>query len=348
MFKANCLPLAIGSLPHKNAKDAQELIFKYFHDIPFWPQLPQMSLKEGMYLQYSKGLPGLMINLINGEFFVQYDDGIYEKIAEFFEKIMSQDEEVCAVSEDFSAGLNEFIKQKDKIRRLNPKAVKGHITGPLSLALGLMDQNKKPIIYNDEYMEVINQLIIQKSRWQIGELKKINDNVIYFLDEPYLSSLGSGMLNLDRGRIKNCLTEVIQKIKEFGASVGVHCCGGTDWSFVMDLGAQIISFDAYNFGEEFLQYSQELKYFMENKGIIAWGIVPSNKDFEKTDKDILIKKMYKFLTVLSENGFNLREVLQNSFITPSCGMGSLNEALAENIAKMTFGISEHLKKEYSV
>lgn len=348
MIKPNCLPLAIGSFPQKNAADAVSFILRNFKDIPLWPQLPQISFKEQMYLQYSKGLPGLVIDSTKKSFYVSYDENIYEKIAEFFEGLLSNPLDFYAVTEDFSAGFNEFMKQKEKIKNLKPKAVKGHISGPVSLALGLLDQDKKPLIYHEEYMDVINQLIIKKSQWQIEKLKQINDNVIYFLDEPYLSSIGSGMLSLDKGQIKNHIASVAEKIKEFGALTGLHCCGDTDWSFIMDLGIDIISFDAYNSGESLLQHTDALREFIMRGGIFAWGIVPSNKEFETITVEGLIQKMYKYFTILIEKGFNIKDVLRNSFITPSCGMGSADEALAGRVVAATLEISARLKKEYGV
>lgn len=348
MIKPDFMPIAIGSFPHKNADEAFKVIFKYFKDIPLWPQLPKISFKEQMYLQYSKGLPGLIINLINNTYYIQYDDAIYEKIAEFFTNTFESNPEDYALDEDAAAGFAEFIKQKTEIKKLTPKAVKGHITGPLSLALGLLDQNKKPVIYHEEYFDAIAQLIIKKSEYQIKKLKEINNNVMYFLDEPYLSSLGSGMLNLDKEKIKESLKNVIAKIKDFGVTLGIHCCGNTDWSFIMNLGADIISFDAYNYGEDLLQFSEELKIFMEKDGILAWGIVPSTKEFENTTFDSLIKKLYDLFEILVSRGFNIKEVLKKSFVSPSCGMGSLDEELTENIAKMTVDISNYIKKEYNI
>lgn len=348
MIKPDFMPIAIGSFPHKSADEAFNVIFKYFKDIPLWPQLPKISFKEQMYVQYSKGLPGLVINLINNTYYVQYDDAIYEKIAEFFEKSFEGKPEDYALYEDTAAGFAEFMKRKNEIKKLNPKAVKGHITGPLSLALGLLDQNKKPVIYHEEYFDAIAQLIIKKSEYQIKKLKEINDNVIYFLDEPYLSSLGSGMLNLDKEKIKENLKDVTVKIKEFGVTLGIHCCGNTDWSFIMNLGADIISFDAYNYGEDLLQFSEELKIFMEKGGILAWGIVPSTKEFENTTFDGLIKKLYDLFGILVGRGFNIKDVLKKSFVSPSCGMGSLDEVITEGIAKMTLDISRQIKKEYSI
>ena len=56
-----CLPTAIGSMPHVDAKEACSLVAKYLPNIPVWPQLPRRSFLENMYAQYSEGLPGVVI-----------------------------------------------------------------------------------------------------------------------------------------------------------------------------------------------------------------------------------------------------------------------------------------------
>ena len=51
---------AIGSLPHKNAKEAISLIFNEFKEIPFLPQLAGINKKEDMTIQYIQKIPGII------------------------------------------------------------------------------------------------------------------------------------------------------------------------------------------------------------------------------------------------------------------------------------------------
>ena len=56
-----CLPTIIGSMPHRDAETAYAQITHYLKDIPVWPQLPKRSPLENMYIQYSEGFPGIVI-----------------------------------------------------------------------------------------------------------------------------------------------------------------------------------------------------------------------------------------------------------------------------------------------
>ena len=60
-FLGNCRATGIGSLPHTDARAAVEAVFAFSPDLPYWPQLPKVSSKEGMNEQALAGLPGLRI-----------------------------------------------------------------------------------------------------------------------------------------------------------------------------------------------------------------------------------------------------------------------------------------------
>ena len=45
------------------------------------------------------------------------------------------------------------------------------------------------------------------------------------------------------------LGEVIEAVHGEGALAGVHCCGNTEWSILMDAGVDIMNFDAFDYGE---------------------------------------------------------------------------------------------------
>jgi len=48
-------------MPHKDVGKALELALGL--DIPFWPQLPNISFNEDMYAQTSENFPGVVIDL---------------------------------------------------------------------------------------------------------------------------------------------------------------------------------------------------------------------------------------------------------------------------------------------
>ena len=88
------------------------------------------------------------------------------------------------------------------------------------------------------------------ARWQIRQLKQTRANVILFVDEPYLSSFGSAFISLSREQVISLLNEVFDAIHAEGALAGVHCCGNTDWSVLLETSVDILNLDAYGYLEK--------------------------------------------------------------------------------------------------
>ncbi|MDD5436633.1 MAG: hypothetical protein PHX20_03720, partial [Candidatus Omnitrophica bacterium] len=151
--------------------------------------------------------------------------------------------------------------------------------------------------------------------------------VIIFIDEPSLVSLGSSYININAAAAFERLDELIKAIKDEGAACGLHCCGNTDWAAILARDIDIINFDAYNFTKEFLLYKNELEKFCIRGGTVAWGIVPTSDAIVKETPDSLLQRL-------------LPIDRYSSLITPSCGVGTLDERLARKIFEMTKKVSE--------
>ena len=60
-FKPHFLTTQIGSMPYPTGSAICERIVSIL-DIPAWPQLPRRSFHENMYVQYSRVLPGVVLD----------------------------------------------------------------------------------------------------------------------------------------------------------------------------------------------------------------------------------------------------------------------------------------------
>jgi hypothetical protein len=346
-FKPRCTPLAIGSFPYKDTDLALDAIFRYFSEIPLWPQLPAVDEQEQMYIQYYEGMPGIEFDsekhkLTAGE----VDDGFFEKMAEMLEHVMSEDLEYFAISEDKARGFRRFLEKSGDVKSLNPRWVKGHITGPVSFGLVITDKDMKPALYDESYREVIREVLKMKALWQVEKLKEIHPHVIILMDEPYMASFGSSMVALSQDEAVFLMGDIIRAIEEKGAVSGIHCCGNTDWSVIIKTGCRIISFDAYEYGDKFLLYRDELVNYLESGGMIAWGIIPTSEDVNNEDAASLVLKLENLVNRLAGEGIDRETVLKQSFISPSCGLGSIPVERGERIMKMVTAVQEVLKDKY--
>ena len=74
-FQAGCKTTAMGIMPHTNVERALDLVLNL--DIPFCPQLPNISFFEDMYAQTSQNFPGLIVDSDDEK--ISFDTARFEK-----------------------------------------------------------------------------------------------------------------------------------------------------------------------------------------------------------------------------------------------------------------------------
>lgn len=317
----------IGSLPYIDAVKGVELVFKAL-DIPFWPQLPKRSFKESFYIQFSEGLPGLILDEKKRTIHVDTSKDLSEELARVYEAYISKDYDSFGIEEEFAEGFYAFIKMAKEYK---PEYLKGHITGPVSFGLGVTDEKGKSIIYNDNLRDVLVKLLEIKAMWQIDKLNSVAKEAVIFIDEPYLTNFGSSFMNIKRPDVISMLDSVIDSIHSKGAISGIHCCGNTDWSVITGTKTDIINFDAYLYADNLSLYSEDINKFLKRGGYLAWGIAPTSLDILKETGKSLFERLSLQIKNLEKKSIERDLIISNSLLTPSCGMGTLSEDLTEDI-----------------
>jgi methionine synthase II (cobalamin-independent) len=241
-----------------------------------------------------------------------------------------------------------FFFLQEALRVLpTPFAVKGQITGPVTLSIGLTDQNKQAVFYDERLRDAVTKTIALKARWQVEQLREFGAPVIIFLDEPGLAGFGSSaLIGVSSEEVGKILAEVIDQIHGAGGLAGVHVCANTDWSLILDSSADILSFDAYAYFDRLILYAKELKHFFKQGRILAWGIVPTLKeeDIEKETVDSLVERWQRQANELAALGINRDDILSQSLITPSCGTGSMSLDHALKVLKLNLEVSNALQR----
>ncbi len=342
-LQGNFLATGIGSVPLKDAAGGCRMIMDNFPQIPFWPQLPRRSFLEEMLVQYSEGLPGAVIQIKDKRLFVDMQK-MQEELVNFYTKYLEGTPDDFAISPEYAEGLYTFLGLGRELG--NTVAVKGHITGPISFGLQLTDENRRPIIYDDTMRDVLTKLLARKAQWQERQLQKLNPQTIMFIDEPSLQSFGTPFLSLSREQVIAALEEVISPLEGL---VAVHCCGNTDWSLLLDTSADIISLDAYEYPEMLALYMDKLKSFLDRGGLIAWGIIPSEgPKILQEDSASLQARMENILADFSKRGIPPEKLISASLISPSCGVGSLEEPVARKVFRCAYEVSQRLREKYKL
>ncbi|MCK5804445.1 MAG: hypothetical protein KAI66_16525 [Lentisphaeria bacterium] len=349
------LGTAIGSMPFANVEHALDVSLGNL-DAPIWPQLSAFGLKEQMEIQYSEGLPRVVIDETKGRMYFDTSGDYSEEFAEFYEAYMmamdpddgTGDCSAMAISEEFSHGFHALLKRLEASGQKLPW-LKCQTTGPASFALTIVDENKRALWYNEEFRDVVVKGMAMKCRWQLQALKPFADQMICFIDEPILSAFGSSTyVSVQRDEIVEALSEVIEAVHAEGALAGIHCCGNTEWSILIDAGVDIVNFDAFEFGETIAMYTDSVKSHLEKGGYLAWGVVPTSPAIRKQTVDTLAEHLEKMIDHLATTGIDKQLILDQAIITPSCGTGSMEEADAEKVFEMTSALSKAMRAKYSV
>jgi len=334
-----CLPTIIGSMPHTDPQAACENIIHYLKDIPAWPQLPRRSFLENMYVQFSQGFPGVVVE--ENRIYVDRSRDLNKPLEELYAAYLENNVDKYPVSPDYAAGLHGFLVLKN----LSPRAVKGQITGPVTWGLTVTDENKRAIIYDDVLGDAVAKLLRLKASWQEKKLSQISKNTIIFVDEPYMAAFGSVGVQLSKERIISLLEEVLGGISRLK---GVHCCGNTDWSVLLATSVDIISTDTYNYAQSLSLYPAEVKKFLDRGGTIAWGIIPNDEQsLAKESVASLNDRLEEAMAPFTRKGIRFKQLIKQGLLTPSCGLGSIaTEEAARRVLELLAELSIRIRKRY--
>jgi len=337
----NCLPTIIGSMPHTDPVKACALIARFLQKIPAWPQLPRRSFLENMYVQYSEGFPGVVVE--NDRIYVETSKDYSKSLEELYGAYLKNDDDKYPFGHDYAAGFYAFLEQP----ALSPLAVKGHVTGPLSWGLTVADENKRAILYNDVLGDAVPKLLKLKAAWQEKELYKISKNTIIFVDEPYMASYGSSVAAGPFSSPEKVAAMIDEVFEGINGLKGLHCCGNTDWSVLLKTKLDILNFDTYNYAESLTLYPDEVKAFVSRGGCIAWGIVPNNTEsLTKETVASLRDRLEEAMAPFTRNGLRFKDLVAHSLLTPSCTLIPLGEEGSEKALELLTALSAEMRSRY--
>jgi hypothetical protein len=352
--KPKFLATAIGSMPFDDPMRAVDLILAKLPSAPHWPQLPRLGMNEQMEIQYSEHMPCAVIDQEKNRLYFDTSGDYSEAFAQFYETYLlamdpqegSGDCAAAAISPAFSQGIYAF---EEKLRICGSKLpfVKCQVTGPCSFALTVVDEKKRAIYYNEEFRDMIVKTLAMIGRWQVQMFKPFAEQVICFIDEPILSAFGSSTyVSVRRDDVINLLADMADAVHADGGIAGMHCCGNTEWSIPIDAGVDIISFDAFQYGETIAMYAGAVNNFLTKGGALAWGIVPTSTLIREQTVERLALRLEGMTDYLTSKSIEKRLITDQAILTPSCGTGSLTPEEAELVYDRLAALSAFMKERY--
>jgi methionine synthase II (cobalamin-independent) len=336
-----CLPTIVGSMPHTDARKATALVTRYLKDIPTWPQLPRKSFLENMYVQFSEGFPGAVVE--ENRIYIDTSKDYTKSLESLYQNYLDNDFSKYPVGRDYAAGLYALLEQEN----LKPKTVKGCVTGPLSWGITITDENKRSILYHEVLGDAVPKFLKLKAAWEENELRKISKNTIIFVDEPTMASYGSIVASGPFSKPEKIIEMIDEVFDGISGLKGIHCCGNTDWSILLKTKMDILNFDAYNYAESLALYADEVKKFIAKGGCVAWGIVPNqNEPVSKESVASLKDRLEEAMAPFTRNGLSIKDIIKHSLLTPSCTLMPLTEEGSERALQLLTELSNEIRKKY--
>lgn len=320
-FKGNCQTTAMGILPHKNIDKALELSLSL--DIPFWPQLPNVSYYEDMYTQASQNFPGIVVDAENRK--ISFDSARFkEELNEYAQKMA--DPKTFSLSEDYSVVYHRFLSETLD----NYTAIRGQLIGTVSFGFKVMDENNMPIIYNEQVRPLLFDFIQRKVNVQYYQLKVKNHNAFVWLDEPGLGWVFSGLSGYDDLHAKREFRNFLDGLAGPGA---LHLCANVNLPYLLGLGTRLLSFDAYQIELMPKGYAEAVADFIRNGGVISWGIVPTDSyALELEIPEGLAERLCSYWQVVADNsGVLMVEIAEQALVAPArCCLKNIGEVGAHD------------------
>ncbi len=333
----NLLTTAMAVMPHKDVDRAFELALSM--DIPFWPQLPNYSYYEDMYVQASEHFPGILLDVEKrrlGFSTGKFLDELEEALGHF------DDPGYFDISETYSVVYRRFL-QLDLSER---PAIRGQLEGPVSFGFNVSDENDRPILFNDTVRPLMLEFMARRVNAQLKRLKERNPKAFMYIDEPGLQFLWSAMAGYNDQAARADMDLFFSMIER---PRGVHLCGNPDWDFLLGMDLDILSLDVYTNGEVFASYAASINRFVDRGGVLVWGVVPTNSEpFEKEDMVSLTVRLEEIWSALNKRGIERDFLLSRSLLSPAtcCLVNADGERTVEKAFAIVRELSERLRNSY--
>ena len=333
----NLLTTAMAVMPHTDVQRALDAALSL--DIPFWPQLPNCSYYEDMYVQASEHFPGICLDLNNRKLSFSTD----KFIAELEETLAHFEEpDYFDVSAEYSVVYRQFLG----LNLADRPAIRGQLEGPISFGFNVLDEGERPILFNDTVRPFMLEFMARRINVQLQKLKERNANAFMFLDEPGMQFLFSALAGYGDIKAKIDLDQFFAMVER---PRGIHLCGNPDWDFLLGLDLDVLSLDIYTNAEIFSAYATSIRKFLDRGGTIVWGIVPTGVEaFEKENYQSLVSQLDNVWHVLRGKGIDFDLLLSRSLLSPAtcCLVNPDREKTVEKAFDQIRRISRRMREHF--
>ena len=331
-------PRPSAACPHADPQEAVKVVLASIPDAPIWPQLPANGINEQMEVQYSEGIPRVVIDRDKQRMYIDTTGDSSHRTGRLLRKVPAPKTSITSRSRPRFPRASTPWRARSRRPAATRPFVKVQTTGPLSFGLTIVDENKRAIHYNPDFIDVVLKALAMKCRWQIRKFRPFAERVICFIDEPILSAFGSSTyVSVTRDDVVSPAgREWWRRCTPKAPSPGCTAAATPSGRILIDAGVDIVNFDAFDYGETIALYPEAVKRHLEAGNALAWGIVPTNSaKIQAQTAESLVNKFNGLVDHLAKATELDRDlIVRQALITPSCGTGSLPVADAERVFKI--------------
>jgi hypothetical protein len=319
----------IGSLPFTDAEEAVEFVTGYAPIVPFWPQLPRRSPAEGMIAQGLASCADLL----------QKQSQRYTvrggQLDAFLERL---DTTPTFADTAHAAGFFAFERALHAGHFPQARAVKGQVTGPLTLAAALCTA-EVPFLHQPDLIAALGRYVTRWAQWQVTRLGRAGVPVLLFVDEPALPLLTRYDIDAAPSAVRAVVRDVLHGIRAAGAVAGLHCCVPRALPLMLAMQPDILAFDAYE-APEVLAQLPHFTNFLRRGGTVAYGMVPTDPARARETAESLFARWSNAVAPCGP----MSTVARQSLVTATCGLGLLQEDAAHRIFQTTQHVARLMQR----
>ncbi len=293
-------PSAVGSLPYDDAEQAACVALDSQPELPAAPQLPRRHSSEGMLAQVAAGMTGVEVGSDGWSLAVdrrRLGPGLLD----------------APLDAEAWAGTLAFVRRAATIGHSGP--LKVQIAGPVTLGLALVKAGTP----SSKAFAVAGAVVRNRVRAVRREIANTLPGapLVFVLDEPGLTAFLDPSFPLGREESIDLLSGSLATAGAGGGNTlaGIHCCGPTDWSMVLQAGPDLLSLPVDAVAGEV----SGLAMFLDRGGWVAWGAVPTDQPLGDRD-DVHWRKLNGLWGELARTGCDPMRLRLQSVITPACGL----------------------------
>ena len=332
------LATGVGALPHRDPIEACRAVLAAFPRIPYVPTLPNRGFLEAIVFADAEHLPGGVVR--DGRLVIDRSTDPSEAMEQVLLDYLERNAEPYRVGKAYGSGFHAMMGRDLSDALL----VKCQVTGPVTFGMQVVDEARRPILYDPEYADLLGKLLGLRARWCENAMRERMGAraTLVVLSDPYLASLGSAVVPVDANVAASAFGDIAGLLD---GGLELHCCANTDWGFVLGLAPAVVSVDAWTYAREFLLYADEIARYMERGGVVAWGIVPADHAAFAAEKPDAFFSRFEEIRARATETIDPDLFDRQSLITPTCGIRNANEEEAIEIMAATASLSRRLRGE---